>query len=629
MDPTTDAPDAAGALATVVGQLAGAEERSGQRQMAAAVADAIASGRHLVVQAGTGTGKSLGYLVPALLAGTSVVIATATKALQDQLAAKDLPFLELHLGVPFAWAVLKGRSNYLCLQKVREASSSSPEQLALDDLAPATQVEIRRLAAWAGDTTTGDLAELDWAPADRAWAAVSTTSEECPGAARCPMGEPCFAEAARRRAQAADVVVVNTHLYGLHVASGDVLLPEHEVVVIDEAHQLEDVISDTNSVALGGWRLAALTRLLRGVLAETDVLTRLLDAGVQLTETLVPLRGMLLSDPLPDPLAEALTHTRLVADAAGVALRAIDTDVDDARQRVVRAQKSVGALADDLDTALAVPDGAVAWVTWSDNPRLVVSPLEVGPTLRERVWERRTAILTSATIPLSLAERVGLPPERTEVLDVGSSFDYEEQGLLYCAAHLPDPRRPAHRSGVHDELRALIEAADGRTLALFTSWSAMREAAAALRPLLPQRILTQDELPKPALIDAFRRDERTCLFATAGLFQGIDVPGRTLSLVAIDRLPFPRPDDPLLRARRERLGADAFRQIDLPRAATLLAQAAGRLIRSTTDRGVVAVLDPRLAHAGYRWDIVRALPAMRRTRERADAEAFLRRIAST
>jgi ATP-dependent DNA helicase DinG len=627
MDPTTEAPDAAGALAAVTAQLVGAEQRSGQRRMADAVADAIATGRHLVVQAGTGTGKSLGYLVPVLLSGSSVVVATATKALQDQLAAKDLPFLELHLGVPFSWAVLKGRSNYLCLQKVREASTSTAEQLALEDIAPTTRAEVLRLAAWAGSTPTGDVAELDWAPTDRAWAVVSATSEECPGAANCPMGEPCFAEAARRRAQAADVVVVNTHLYGLHVASGDTLLPEHEVVVIDEAHQLEDVVSDTNGLALGAGRLANVARQLRGVLAEADVVTHVLDAGVRLTEALVPLRGALLSEPLPGPLNDALVGARLALDAASTALLAIDTGVDEARQRVVRAQKAVGALAEELDTALTVPDGSVAWVTWGEPLRLAVAPLDVGPTLREHVWERRTAILTSATIPLALAERVGLPAERTDVIDVGSSFDYEEQGLLYCAAHLPDPRSPSHQPGVRDELRALIEAAQGRTLALFTSWKAMRDAAEALRPLVPYRILTQDELPKPALVDAFRRDEHTCLFATAGLFQGIDVPGRTLSLVTIDRLPFPRPDDPLLRARRERLGAEAFRVIDLPRAATLLAQAAGRLIRSTADLGVVAVLDPRLASAGYRWDIVRALPPLRRTRHREEAESFLRAIA--
>jgi ATP-dependent DNA helicase DinG len=367
--------------------------------------------------------------------------------------------------------------------------------------------------------------------------------------------------------------------------------------------------------------------VLRGVLADADVVTRLLDSGIRLTEALVSRRGELLPDPLPAPVSDALVQARLAVDSASTALRAIDTEVDEARQRILRAQKLVSALADEVDIALSVPEGSVAWVTWGEQPRLAVAPLDVGPTLRDHVWHQRTAILTSATIPASLVERVGLPPEHTDLLDVGSSFDFEEQGLLYCAAHLPDPRRPTHQVQVREELRALIEAADGRTLALFTSWKAMREAADELRPRLPYRILTQDELPKPALVDAFRRDERTCLFATAGLFQGIDVPGRTLSLVTIDRIPFPRPDEPLLRARRERLGADAFRLIDLPRAATLLAQAAGRLIRSTTDRGVVAVLDPRLASAGYRWDIVRALPPMRRTRHRDEAESFLRAIA--
>jgi ATP-dependent DNA helicase DinG len=222
--------------------------------------------------------------------------------------------------------------------------------------------------------------------------------------------------------------------------------------------------------------------------------------------------------------------------------------------------------------------------------------------------------------------RVGLPVDDTDLLDVGSPFDYEAHAVLYCAAHLPDPRQPAHRAGVIEELEALTLAAGGRTLALFTSRQAMLDAAAALRPRLPFTVLTQDDLPKPALIARFTEEESSCLFATAGLFQGIDVPGRTLSLVTIDRLPFPRPDAPLLQARRELLGDAAFREIDLPRAATLLAQAAGRLIRNTTDRGVFAVLDPRLATAGYRWDVVRALPPMRRTRHREEAEAFLRDI---
>ena len=207
--------------------------------------------------------------------------------------------------------------------------------------------------------------------------------------------------------------------------------------------------------------------------------------------------------------------------------------------------------------------------------------------------------------------------------DVGSPFDYEHHGLLYCAMHLPEPRSAAFPAAMHDELVALIEAADGRTLALFTSWKAMDAAAEAVRARLPHRILTQRDLPKPALVREFSADEQTCLFATAGFFQGVDIPGRTLSLVVIDKIPFPRPDDPLLSARREELGAAAFAQIDIPRASMLLAQATGRLIRTATDRGVVAVMDRRLGTAGYRWDIVKALPPMRRTRERAEAVAFL------
>ena len=280
-----------------------------------------------------------------------------------------------------------------------------------------------------------------------------------------------------------------------------------------------------------------------------------------------------------------------------------------------------------IDTALSYGERSVAFVAGTpDLPRLEIAPLDVGPILNAGIWTKRTAILTSATIPLSLPERVGLPAGSVDSLSVESPFDYEHHGLIYCAMHLPDPRSAGYGAATHAELDALINAAGGRTLALFTSWRAMEAAAEALRPKLPFKVLTQRDLPKQALIAAFMADESACLFATAGFFQGVDIPGRTLSLVTIDRIPFPRPDDPLLAARREQLGADSFRLIDLPRAAMLLAQAAGRLIRSTTDRGVVAVLDPRLGTAGYRWDIVRALPPMRRTRHRAEAEAFLREI---
>ena len=312
----------------------------------------------------------------------------------------------------------------------------------------------------------------------------------------------------------------------------------------------------------------------------------------------------------------------------GEVLQAINTPNEDAQQRKLRAQCMVTRTMEAVEAAVASRVGTVPFVSGSrESPRLEIAPLDVGPTLTEGVWKQRTAILTSATIPVSLAARVGLPAEQTNSADVGSPFDYQHQALLYCAMHLPQPKATdAFRAAVADELVHLIAAAGGRTLALFTSWAAMDAAVAVVRDKVSVPILTQRDLPKPALIKAFSESAETCLFATTGLFQGVDVPGDTLSLVVIDKLPFPRPDDPLLSARRELLGPRAFAKIDVPRAATLLAQACGRLIRTRTDRGVVAVLDPRLGSANYRWDIVTALPPMKRTRDRAEAEAMLRSL---
>ncbi len=615
------------ALAAVTSALPAAEDRPGQLEMAIAVDRALASGRHLVVAAGTGTGKTMGYLVPSVLAGKRVVVATATKALQDQLASKDLPFLEEHLGAPFDWAILKGRSNYICLQRVREVQATDNGQLEIEDLAPTVKLEVKRLSEWAGTTRSGDVAELDWMPSDKAWQSVSVGSDECPGATRCPMGPSCFAEGARMNAAQADVIVVNTHLYGLHIASGGVLLPEHDVVIIDEAHSLEDIMSDTVGVSLGSGRFISLTATLKRIIEDPVLLGSIVDAGVALRESLAPFVGQRLPLPFPETIADALIVGRTRIDTAQAALRAIDTNVEDAKQRKLRGQTQATRLMEQIDTAISMNTGYVAFVSGAaDQPRLEIAPLDVGPTLRTGVWDKHTAVLTSATIPASLTERVGLPAELADVVDVGSPFDYEHNAMLYCAVHLPEPRSPKFTAAMHDELIALITAAGGRTLALFTSWKAMEAAAEMARTRLPFPVMTQRDLPKTALVKAFIDDERSCLFATAGFFQGVDIPGRTLSLVTIDRLPFPRPDDPLLSARRDLLGAKAFAQIDIPRAATLLAQATGRLIRAATDRGVVAVFDSRLGTANYRWDIVKALPPMKRTRHRAEVETFLAEI---
>ncbi len=615
------------ALARVTGALPAAEERPGQQQMATAVAAAIESGRHLVVQAGTGTGKTIGYLVPSILAGKRVVVATATKALQDQLAAKDLPFLQQHLGVPFEWAVLKGRSNYICMQRVREVQDKSTGQLELEDFAVTTKAEINRLAEWSGSTDTGDQASLSWGPSDRAWQAVSVGSDECPGASKCPMGGVCFAESARERASVADVVVVNMHLYGLHVGSGGLILPEHDVVVLDEAHQLEDIMSDTVGVQVAGGRFTRLAVALKQILDDPRIVGAIAEASATVRDALVPFLGQRLSTPFPDAVQAMLLDVRGRIQKAQDALRAIKTDVADAKTRVERGQQLATRLQETIDLALAARGGYVSFVSGGpDFPKLEIAPLEVGGVLERGIWSKRTAVLCSATIPSSLGSRVGLPESGFDEIDVGSPFDYASHALLYCAVHMPNPNSPGFAAAMHDELVALITAAGGRTLALFTSWKAMDNAAEAVRARVTVPILTQRDLPKTALVKAFSDDEHACLFATAGFFQGVDIPGRTLSLVVVDRIPFPRPDDPLLSARREQLGAEAFKLIDLPRATMLLSQATGRLIRNAQDRGVVAVMDPRLGKANYRWDIVTALPPMKRTRDRAEVEVFLREI---
>jgi ATP-dependent DNA helicase DinG len=439
------------------------------------------------------------------------------------------------------------------------------------------------------------------------------------------MGRECWAELARDRAQAADIVVVNTHLYGIDIGANGAIIPDHDVVVFDEAHGLEDIMSDTVGVELAPGRFVALAASVRSIVADQDVFGSIADLASAAREAFSAHAGQRLRFPLPDAVSEFLAEARLVLVRTGEALQRIETTVEDAQQRKLRAVMMLGRTLEYVEAALAERDGTVTFVSGSpDNPRLEIAPLDVGPALRSGVWERRTAVLTSATVPATLAARVGLPSEATDQLDVGSPFDYPTQAVLYCAMHLPPPKSPRYRDAVADELVHLIEAAGGRTLALFTSWAALDHAAAAVRARLPVPILTQRDLPKPALVAAFAESEETCLFATTGLFQGVDIPGATLSLVVIDKLPFPRPDDPLLSARRELLGAAAFDAIDVPRAATMLAQASGRLIRNGDDRGVVAVLDPRLGKARYRWDIVRALPPMRRTRDRREVETFLR-----
>lgn len=631
------------------------EHRVGQHRMAEAVDAALRRRRHLVVQAGTGTGKSLAYLVPPLLLGRHVVVATATKALQDQLAAKELPFLARHLRRGLTWTVLKGRSNYLCLQRLDEVTPDQQGRLEGIGPAPISEAQVAKLRRWADTTTTGDRSDLDVEPPERLWSQVSVGPRECPGARNCPRGEECFAEAARRRAAGADVVVVNTHLYGLHLASPMGLLPRHDVVVFDEAHEVADIITATTGIEVGAGSLASVRRVAGGLIADDASLDGLDSAAEQLSATLAPLARTRLRRGLPAEVAAVLNLARERLMSLANVARGIDTgNSAEVATRVLRVLTSIGGLVTDIDRLVDPGDHEVMWVRGDEeHPRLALAPLDVGRTLDALLWNPASTgldivtdrvgsdgdeseddeigpelptsvVFTSATIPASLPADLRIPSETLDVIDVGTPFDFERQGLLYCPTLLPDPRKPAYRDAMLDELTRLIEAAGGRTLALFTSHRMMRDAADELAERVDLPILRQGELPKPKLVERFAGDEASCLFATMGYWQGIDVAGPSLSLVTIDRIPFPRPDEPLLQARREAVGAAAFRVIDLPRAATLLAQGAGRLIRHRDDRGVVAVLDPRLATASsYRWDLIAALPPFRRTKDFDEVAAFL------
>ena len=642
----------------------GGEERPGQLRMAEEVAAAIASERHLIVQAGTGTGKSMAYLVPVLLSGRPTVVTTATKALQEQLVAHDLPFLHGCLGLDFSWALLKGRSNYLCRAALADVAGAGdgtgPAQGALLERADVDGGRLAEVAAWVEETPTGDRADLPFVVPDGEWSRLSVGVGECPGASRCAHGDTCFAEDARRRAAEADVVVVNTHLYGAHLASDGAVLPEHEVVVVDEAHALEDIATATLGATISPGRFVNLARACRGLFtADHPAAAGLEAAGARLHGVLDGKDGNRV-DPGDGELGVALLAGAEAAAAASAAARQLEVGGDAATRRE-RVLKLAGGLASDLRWAGELGLDEVAWVEGGPVPALRMAPVDVGAELAQRMFASATVVLTSGTLAVdgSLAPtawRLGLdrdtgaggtaagddpaggagerqpgPGRAWRGLDVGSPFDYSDQALLYCAAHLPDPRSRDYEAAMLDELEALVRAAGGRTLALFTSRRAVDAAEVHLSGRLPWKLLVQGTLPPPLLHQAFLDDETSVLLGTMSLWQGFDAPGPTCSLVVVDRLPFRRPDDPLAAARRDaatRGRRNAFAAVDLPQAAMLLAQGVGRLVRSSHDRGVVAVLDRRLATASYRWTLVRSLPPMRRTKDPVEVRRVLGELAA-
>jgi len=641
------------ALESIVDRLPGGERREAQLDMCEAVAGALAGGRHLVVEAGTGVGKSLAYLVAAALSGQRVVVATARKPLQDQLIRKDIPFVAGALPGAVDVAVLKGRSNYLCVAKLAEATGGNQGQLLLNS----SRAALLALEAWAEDgSASGDLSDAP-VPVDGGLRTLVTVgSRECPGKVACDHGDACLAERALDRARQARLVVTNMDLYCLDAAIGGGLLGEHDAVIFDEAHELESIASRTFGLEIGRNRFGWLAGQLRGLLvAGPDEPARVEKAGDVLAAALESVAGHRV-DVADESIGPALAIADDAVDRALDVLRKVPpgTPADGRRDRCVQAATS---LLEDVRRIRAPRAGEVTWVPGGGEAALALAPIDVGPAVAKLVLRRHTAILTSATLSVGgtvapIAYRLGLradllgdddddeDPVAEAVegaapyreLRLGSPFDHREHALLYCAAGLPDPRQmpKSFDDAAVDELAGLMEAAGGRTLALFTSHRMLRLAADTLRDRFPWALHVQDGPPQPGLIERFRDDEQSCLLATMGYWQGVDVPGRSLSLVVIDRLPFPSPKDPLLDARREaarRAGLDSFQAVDLPLAATLLAQGAGRLVRSATDRGVVAVLDRRLARSGYRNALLDSLPPMRRTIDGAEVRAYLAALA--
>jgi ATP-dependent DNA helicase DinG len=591
----------------------GGEDRPGQRKMAQAVKSAISTTDAILVEAGTGTGKSVAYLTPIVASEARAVVATSSIALQSQLLDKDIPLVSEGLEMHVDAVVLKGRSNYLCLQRLAELDrADAAEQLQLLGGLNQADGELKRIREWAAKTDTGDREELDISSGGDAWRAVSVGPDECPGAGKCPSGDQCFAESARNLARDADIVITNHHYYGLHLATGGALIGEHDVVVFDEAHHLPEVLSSTCGTEVSGGRLRALARRARGILADTDIDVRCERSAADLDSLIRESRGQRVE--LTADLVSALVMARSHADEVLDALRKIKPGTNtDVAARVERATKAGTALVLSIDKVMESADDDVVWVDGSDAaPVLKCTPLDVGHVLSENLYAETSVVFTSATLPQGIVSTLGMNPSKV-VERVGSPFDYENQALLYCAAHLPSPRSASGGEALRE--------------GLFTSARAMREATEYLREHVDFPVLMQGDSSKQRLIDEFMDDPQTVLMATMSFWQGVDLPGDSLTLVTIDRLPFPRPDEPVTQARRDRAGPRAFGQVDLPRAQVLLAQAAGRLIRQRSDQGVVAVLDSRLATSkSYRWEVINALPPLRRTRDKDEVLDFLRKL---
>jgi len=631
----------------------GGSAREGQRNMALAIADAIESEDHLLVQAGTGTGKSLAYLIPALASGKRALVATATLALQRQLIERDLPRIksavEKSLGREISFAIYKGVGNYLCKQKLFGGSDADSELLIE---VSTLEEQAKRLKDWS--KIVGISGDRDDAPEvdRRVWAASSVSGRECVGADDCAYGSSCFAVLAKAKAQNADIVVTNHTLLAIEVVDSHPILPDRDVVILDEAHEFSDRTTQAVTEELTAQRVLRAATMYRKFSGERGAgpAQDLTVAAEEFEEAIAQYRDDFLSggdrsseerrlEELPIALLDPIRSIKEATEAISQRLSADDEILEgDVLAERARVKGAINEIKTVTQKMMRAREGSVLWFepTYST---LYLAPLSVSEVLAENLFSSSPVIATSATMTVSrsfepVKRNLGIADiEGLTTLDVGTPFDFEKQGMLYLASHLPEPTREGPTREALDELAELIEAADGRTLALFSSWRAVEAADAHLRKVLFDLeipiITARRGDPVGSLVERFSKEERSVLIGTISLWQGVDVPGSSCILVAIDRIPFPRPDDPVMAARSRQAdseGGSGFMQVSLPRAALLLAQGSGRLIRSHEDRGVVAILDSRITKKRYGEILINSMPPLWRTEDPELVRDSLRRL---
>ncbi len=611
------------------------EYREGQLQMAQAIEAALTERRHLVIEAGTGTGKTLAYLIPSILSGKRVIISTGTKNLQEQLFFKDLPFLQSLFERPLSVCYMKGRANYLCRQKLYDAERE-PLLSGLEETR-----DLHFIREWEKTTKTGDRTELrQIAETSSAWWKLDARSDLCAGQ-KCKQFDRCFITEMHRRALESEIIIVNHHLFFADLAVRDqafgAILPDYSAVVFDEAHEVEDIAGQYFGMSVSNLQIQELIK-------DTAAISRRkLFSTPELDRTLVHLGGSSeqFFQLFPQQGRQGFRdHESFLADheneygellfaldALCARLELVEGAIEDTLPLVRRARLIQQAL------RFWIQCGDPAFVYWIERRGrglyLQATPIDVSQTLATRLFERvESAILTSATLTVGGAfeytqTRLGLQLART--LRIESHYDFEKQVLLYVPPHLPDPRQQEFTARAADEIEQIVNASRGRAFVLFTSYQQMRQIYELLRTRLDYPLLLQGEAPRNALIEAFRSSPGAILFGTSSFWQGVDVQGEQLSCVIIDRLPFAVPTDPVVAARADAVrlqGGNAFYDYQIPQAALALKQGFGRLVRSTTDRGVLALLDNRITKLPYGRVFFDSLPAYRFTKHLADVQHF-------